>query len=227
MTYPNTFVYLDTMLAVERSVKRLSRVEQQQRTREALLDAAIELFVAKGIEPTSIEDVTAHAGFSRGAFYSNFDSKQELVIEAAKAFLEALHSAARPTDGSPDDPGAAYRERLERMRSVINDSASVFIAEFALYGIRHPEVREQFAALHQGQLAPAADFVATTLASIGIDPSERSDLTDLANIVQSLTFGLHLMGRLDTAVDAEALVASASKLLFAGMKPPRQPRKPR
>ena len=71
------------------------------------------------------------------------------------------------------------------------------------------------------------DFVATTLASIGIDPTERSDLTDLANIVQALTFGLHLMGRLDPAVDAESLVATGSKLLFAGMEPERPPRKRR
>lgn len=206
------------MTLVTPGVKRLTRVEQQQRTRDALLDAAIELFVARGIEATSIEEVTAQAGYSRGAFYSNFASKEELVLDAGRRFLDQLHAAARPPDDRPPpEAGTAYRERLERMRNVISDSASVFIAEFSLYAIRHPEAREDFAALHQQQLEPAKAFVAATLQQAGISPA-AVDVPALANIAQALTFALHLLGQFDPAVAAEDMVATGMDLVVKGIE---------
>jgi len=49
-------------------------------TREKLFEAAARVFEEQGIGGASIEAITAAAGFSRGAFYSNFDSKDELII---------------------------------------------------------------------------------------------------------------------------------------------------
>jgi AcrR family transcriptional regulator len=49
-------------------------------TREKLFEAAAKVFEEQGIGGASIEVITAAAGFSRGAFYSNFDSKDELII---------------------------------------------------------------------------------------------------------------------------------------------------
>jgi AcrR family transcriptional regulator len=54
--------------------ERLSRAEQQQRTRAALLDAAGEVFAERGFQGASVEAIAERAGFSRGAFYSNFSS---------------------------------------------------------------------------------------------------------------------------------------------------------
>jgi AcrR family transcriptional regulator len=49
-------------------------------TREKLFEAAARLFEEQGIGGASIEDIAAAAGFTRGAFYSNFKSKDELII---------------------------------------------------------------------------------------------------------------------------------------------------
>lgn len=57
---------------------RLTRAESQARTRAALLDAAERVFVERGFMGASVERITEAAGYSRGAFYSNFDSKEEL-----------------------------------------------------------------------------------------------------------------------------------------------------
>ena len=50
------------------------------RTRERLLDAALEVFAQHGVHAVSIEQITERAGFTRGAFYSNFTSKEELFF---------------------------------------------------------------------------------------------------------------------------------------------------
>jgi AcrR family transcriptional regulator len=78
--------------------RRLSRAEQRAETRRRLLDAAAEVFNQRGLADASIEEISAEAGFSRGAFYSNFESKEQL-------FAELLH----------DRVYAGYRDLVERV----------------------------------------------------------------------------------------------------------------
>jgi AcrR family transcriptional regulator len=63
------------------SRKRMTRGDSQEQTRQRLLDAAQKLFAKKGLDRTSVEDIAAAAGYSRGAFYSNFKTKGDLFIE--------------------------------------------------------------------------------------------------------------------------------------------------
>lgn len=54
---------------------------RRRETRTRLLDAAAEVFSEAGIQGASVERICARADFSRGAFYSNFSSKEELFLE--------------------------------------------------------------------------------------------------------------------------------------------------
>lgn len=60
---------------------RLSREESRLQTRAHLLAAAKRLFVERGFGATSLRDIAAEAGYTQGAFYSNFASKEELFVE--------------------------------------------------------------------------------------------------------------------------------------------------
>jgi len=81
---------------------RLSRADSQRRTRRALLATARELFLRDGYFATSLERVAETAGYSKGAVYSNFGSKDELclavldlvVAERARELALALVSAS-------------------------------------------------------------------------------------------------------------------------------------
>jgi len=61
--------------------KRLTREDSRDQTTRRLLDAAQKLIAKKGLAATSVEDIAAAAGYSRGAFYSNFGGKSDLFIE--------------------------------------------------------------------------------------------------------------------------------------------------
>jgi len=69
---------------------RLTRKERQAQTRERLLDAAAQVFIRRGFAASSVEEICTEAGFTRGAFYSNFETKEQM-------FFELLH--ARVYDG--------------------------------------------------------------------------------------------------------------------------------
>jgi AcrR family transcriptional regulator len=127
-----------------------SRAERQALTRTALVDAAERLFVAQGFHATSLDSVAAEAGYTKGAVYSNFASKEDLffavyerrldarlaefkeIIEAAPTAWDALHAAAMTAV-----------PRTERGEGWL----AVFF-EFWGHVLRHAELRERFAALH-------------------------------------------------------------------------------
>ncbi len=60
---------------------RKTRLESQQETRQNLLEAARILFTQLGYEATSIRGICDKAGYSQGAFYSNFNNKSEVLLE--------------------------------------------------------------------------------------------------------------------------------------------------
>jgi AcrR family transcriptional regulator len=84
--------------------RRLSREDSRGLTAQRLLDAAKRLIAKKGFEATSIEVVADTAGYSRGAFYSNFSSKNEVLFELLRReqeranvrFEAALHDTLPP-----------------------------------------------------------------------------------------------------------------------------------
>ncbi len=88
--------------------KRLTREESKELTRERLLDAAQASFMKKGYAATSVEDIAEAAGYTRGAFYSNFRDKGQLLMELLRrdhARMQAdLHSIIDDT---------ATREEME------------------------------------------------------------------------------------------------------------------
>src|SRR5262245_25467814 len=57
-------------------------------TRDKLFEAAARVFEDQGIGSASIEAIAAAAGFTRGAFYSNFRSKDELIIAMLEDHVE-------------------------------------------------------------------------------------------------------------------------------------------
>ena len=63
------------------SRKRLSRDDSREQTTQRLLEAAQKLIAKKGLDAASVENIAAAAGYTRGAFYSNFSSKDDLFIE--------------------------------------------------------------------------------------------------------------------------------------------------
>jgi AcrR family transcriptional regulator len=76
------------------------RVGRGDRTRAALVDSALELFGRKGVEQTSIDEITAGVRVAKGTFYVHFQRKQDVLLELAAQLVEAIDLAGLP-------PGAA------------------------------------------------------------------------------------------------------------------------
>lgn len=67
--------------------------------RERIVDSAIQLFAARGVDGVGVAEVMADAGFTHGGFYNHFTSKAELVLEACSTSFERAVRSFR--DGKP------------------------------------------------------------------------------------------------------------------------------
>ena len=80
-------------------MKPKTRREKQAETRSSLLRSAAKLFCRRGLEGASVEDVAQDAGYTKGAFYSNFKSKEELFLVMLDEKFGARARADRPPPG--------------------------------------------------------------------------------------------------------------------------------
>ncbi len=167
---------------------RRSRVEQQAATRAALVAAAAEVMAERGVAGTTVEEVTARAGFTRGAFYSNFADKEALVdavLDARMAYEIADLTPLVTAAATPDDLMAALRRRnggsdARRWR--------LLLAELQLHALRVPSFRPRLAAWQQQQRDGYRSVVEHVLALGGIAPPVDLDLVAL--IIQVLDDGI-------------------------------------
>lgn len=87
---------------------------RRRATRERLVEAALDLFGRFGIDATSVEQLCEAAGFTRGAFYSNFETKDDVCEAVARRMAEECIEACRDLlDTSRVDLGAMLSQLFE------------------------------------------------------------------------------------------------------------------
>jgi AcrR family transcriptional regulator len=107
--------------------KRLSREDSRDRTTQRLLAAAQKLIARRGLSDTTLEDIAEEAGYTRGAFYSNFSSKGDLFLEllrrdheATNAQLRALRDDSLPLDHIQQRIREIYSQMYRTNESFMN-----------------------------------------------------------------------------------------------------------
>ncbi len=150
--------------------KRLTREESRAQTRERLLAAGKELFIKVGFDAVSLEEVAETAGYSRGAFYSNFANKDELIVAVLEVEIQRSLREVSDLYAQHLPP----MERLALIRSVYTASADaddcVFWMGIRLYALRNPAVQPKVAQILRDHTAAVAGFVRRTFEELGKEP---------------------------------------------------------
>jgi AcrR family transcriptional regulator len=173
-----------------------------RQTRDALKEAGVEVFVARGYHLTRVDDVVARAGVSHGAFYRYFDTKDDLARalarDAARAFGRLL--AEFPTVATDDQ---ALRAWLERHCSTQMQEAAVLrvwvdaaVQDATLRSISTPAVdwarrtlADGLAARGFGDIDADALFLLAFLNVLGSAPRDDAELDAASVIVRRALLG--------------------------------------
>ncbi|MEU0501089.1 TetR/AcrR family transcriptional regulator [Nocardia sp. NPDC005998] len=148
--------------------RRVTR--RRTETRRRLLTAAYEVFAEEGFGRASVERVCDRAGFTRGAFYSNFTSLDELFLAMWEQRSAAMIAGVRATlddfsvDGVVDVRTAV--ERLDRAVPIDEDWYRI-TAEFTTHALRTPGLRQVMAEREEAIVAALMPTIVTALSRIG------------------------------------------------------------
>lgn len=147
-------------------------------TREKLFDAAARVFEEQGIGAASIEAIAAAAGMTRGAFYSNFASKDDLIIAMLEDHVErslVYHRELMARHREPADFIAALRT-AERSRNDPLGRAPLLHIELVLFAARAEKRRPALAK----RLRARREIVAEILAQQQLGDPETTSAMLLA-----------------------------------------------
>lgn len=191
---------------------------RRRQTQERLLDAAYEVLAREGLEGASVEAICEAAGFTRGAFYSNFESKAELflaLIEREHARrLEALRSAVRSLAAEPRPAAELSAEQVtELVERVLCDQPAerdwfLISMQFELLALRQPEVAPRFLEYERQlvrELAGVLDEVALALGQRFVIDSHEATSLLMAGYSASAKQAL-LLGARDHSAEVRRLV---------------------
>ena len=166
-------------------------------TCEKLFEAAARVFEDQGIGGASIEAIAAAAGFTRGAFYSNFDSKDELIIAMLEEHVE--QSIRRNLDLLTRHKTLAdfidALKTMDRSRQDPLGRSPLLHMEMILYVARAEQRRPELAKRLRARRKLIADIVETTLKNSGKNPVLNPAWT--AAIVLALEDGFRLHRLID------------------------------
>jgi AcrR family transcriptional regulator len=195
-------------------VERLTPEKRREQTRSHLLAAAAEVFAEKGFYGATLDEIADAAGFSKGAVYSNFSSKDELFLALIRRQGDAMVDAyAEVGDGEGQTAAeriAALADVYLRLDADLTQSWALQ-TEFELYALRNPEILE---GLRQGSRAVhehVVELQRTHLEADGIDPP--LPVEDLATLYIAIFSGLWHLKALDPESVPDDLAAVAVDLV--------------
>ncbi|RDW15168.1 TetR/AcrR family transcriptional regulator [Oceanobacillus arenosus] len=129
--------------------KRMTQEERKQETRKMLLDSAAEIFAQLGFHGASVDKIAEFAGYSKGAVYANFNSKEELFLalleQKMKRDLDTIHQIMKQQHSIDHFiEKMDYYFDLDRQT---NRVWSILNMEFLLYAMRQESVRQKWTAM--------------------------------------------------------------------------------
>jgi AcrR family transcriptional regulator len=193
------------------------RSARKAQTRASLLAAAARVYARRGFGGATLDEVAAEAGFTKGAVYSHFGSKENLLLALMEEHLAshvaeqiALFDRQRTTWERPLAGSARWMQQLEEDP----DPFRLFV-ELWVYAQRDERLRERLAGGLDALRATFARFAAESAADAGVQSPPRAD-EQFANVMLGLGLGLPMLRLIDPeTVPASLLGAVLSVLIRA------------
>lgn len=166
------------MIATGRNVtapKRTPRPKREE-VRARLIAGAMRAFADKGFAGASIDYICAQAGFSRGAFYSNFDDKDALFFALYDQRTDRLYARLAHVAQMAQQSDNPLRLLVEQLREPDADELhwDILNKEFIVHALRTPAARDRLLASRAG----SKERLGGILTSFRPDLAERPDLLD-------------------------------------------------
>ncbi len=198
--------------------RRLTRKESQAHTRARLMQSAARVAARRGLERASLDEVASDAGFTKGAVYANFKSKEELFL----AMLDE-HFAARLIEidrvlTSGEEPEQQARQAAADFIGMLQSEPewNRLFFEFAVYAARNEAFRREFVARNRAMGDRVAALLERRAGELGVDPPVP--VRELAQMTFAMANGVGLLRLLEAEEVPDDLFPTMLEAFFTGLR---------
>ncbi|HWW05348.1 TetR/AcrR family transcriptional regulator [Collimonas sp.] len=173
---------------------RLNREQSQALTRERLLQAGRKLFVQNGFGGASIREIAEAAGYSQGAFYSNFVDKDAILLELLRAHMETEAAQLAAVFASAELSGEEVLAALDAWADTLHADANwtMLSIELQLHASRSPAFAAAYEAVWKTHRSALGHVIERLFAHLALVPPAEPE--QLAAGFMALAHGLGLQG---------------------------------
>jgi len=197
---------------------RLTRKEKQAHTRACLMKSAAKVFATRGLEQASIDEVAEDAGYTKGAFYANFKSKEELFLAMLdERFAKRIADIEEVIEGEGTPAEKAQRggDKFARMLRADAEWERLFF-EFSAYATRDEEFREELVTRYRAMREQMAAAFSAHSEEEGKEKTLSFD--EVAMLVSVMGNGFALEKLLEGDAVPDELYGTLLKIFFAGLE---------
>ena len=200
-------------------MRRKTRAETQAETREKLLESARVAFGRRGFAAATLDEIAEGAGFSRGAFYSNFSTKEDLAVELMGQQMAQDVMRIGQVTRAADGPVETLAERL---RAAFPDTEKtsdweLLRLEMLMLAQRNPAFAARCQELYKPQRERVAEAVRQLFAGAGLVPPAEDEV--IAYTIMSLRLGAALLHEAAGPVPLGRIVETIFRGLSAISRP--------
>jgi len=198
------------------SKRRLTREDAQRVTRERLLASAYEVFARRGYAEASVELIAEHAGYSKGAVYSNFESKQAMFLELLRQRMEDDIGWSRELLASSDDPAAILSSLGDRLHEFEQKLDWCLIsAEFQMEASRRPDIAAAYAELLRKNRKSLAGIISALFRKAGTPLPMPAQ--EIAAMMMGMVQGLSMQRAADPEAVPRGLLTRSIQLFLSSL----------
>jgi AcrR family transcriptional regulator len=197
---------------------RLTRKEKQAHTRSCLLSSAAKLFTRKGMQQASIDEIAEDAGYTKGAFYANFKSKEELFLAMLdQRFAQRLDELDRVVHSEAEPEDQARQAGVDFIRAITADPEwERLFFEFTAYASRNEDFRQELVTRNRALMERVAAIFEQRAKELGWVPPMSA--LEAAEMVFAMTKGIALQKLLEPDSVSEELYGTMLMTFFAGLR---------
>lgn len=190
--------------------------------KQQIIASALTLFITKGYEKTTVDQIAEASGLSKGAVYWYFDSKLRILTAIADNFVAEgvglLQNLCLTREMNPQKLYLVHRELVDKQLN--HREQNLFFDLLAGLADRYPEIRERLVWYDQQW-----DDTVASLIEIGINNGyfKQVDSIMLAKAINSLYLGLAHRQRLDSSIDLLDVIETATRLFYEAIIIKEQP----
>ena len=191
---------------MEREPKRSRREERKEETRRELIAAAQEVFVERGFNRASLEEIAGKAGYTTGAVYWHFGGKDDLFLAVFEAYaltrVKELSEIREVSEGELPQRARAFADHW-MARHAADPAFMVVSLEFLVHAWRDPRLREGLAARHAAARLALGRMLEQEAEAAGVELPMPAQ--DIATALRELGVGLALAKLSDPDAFPDAL----------------------